>query len=164
MKTRLNLSGLAFSISLALSCPVCGFEVLSPESGTASFEITSPDDTVETLGKVSFVIDLSAEHDSLFELQIRHQGLLLSDGRPVTTFGYDKAGRVIVGAALPVTHVSVSGVSGDDATALFHNANNEVIAPNGNDIAPCSTWTSIRLTSAINRLIRHRLWGWMSPS
>lgn len=109
-------------------------EVEEPGIETATFEIRSPDDTVATLGKVDFLIDFQAEHDSLFDLKIRRGGLTLHDGRPITVFGYDKAAGIIVTASAPITNISVSGVQGKDVLALFHNSNNEIVAPHSSDI------------------------------
>jgi len=125
---------ISFISGLCLVCAAHAVEVIEPSVHTAQFNITSPDDTVATLGKVSIIIDLAAEHDSLFELQIRRKNLQLEDGRAVSVFGYNKEGGVIVAASAPVTHISVAGVQGKDILALFHNDHNEVIAPNKKDV------------------------------
>ena len=124
-----------FLLLFTLTPPAQALEVIEPGVTTARFEISSPDDTVATLGKVSFILDLSAQHDNLLELQIRRKGLTLADGRPVTAFGYNKESGIIVGSVAPVAHISVAGVQGQDVLTLFHNDNNEVLAPRKADIA-----------------------------
>lgn len=111
-----------------------GIEVIQPGVETADIEIHSPDDDVKTLGKVDIIIDLAAEHDSLFELKIRRANLKLADGRASSAFGYNQEGGVIVVAADPVTHISVTGVDKKKVFAIFYNAKNEIIAPRKKDV------------------------------
>ena len=105
----------------------------------ARFTLRSPDDGVPILGKVSFRLDLASEHDSLLELSIRRAGLILENEQPITRFGYSLAAGIIVGGTGPIDHISVAGVepngTGRQVLTLFHNASNEIIAPQAQDIA-----------------------------
>lgn len=126
---------LPFGIALALlSHTAYGLNVVAPAVETAKITIHSPDEDVATLGKVDFIIDLAAEHDSLFELKIRRAELKLKDGRKSSAFGYSQdAGIIVVGAA-PITHITVTGSKEKNVFVIFYNAKNEVIAPRSKDI------------------------------
>jgi hypothetical protein len=94
-----------------------------------SVTFTSIDDQVKTLGKVDFIIDLSASQDDVFELKLRRTKLSLQDGREVTAFGYHKEAGVIIGAVAPVSRVIITGEENDSILAQFYNTQNEIIAP-----------------------------------
>ncbi len=121
---------------ILLSSSAFAIEVKAPqELQTSEFEISDPDRFIGTLGKVDFIIDLSASHDDLLALKVRRSGLKLKDGRAFKTFAVHKEGGVIIIASGDVSHVSIASVEAGDVSALFYNANNGIIAPKPNDIA-----------------------------
>lgn len=122
---------LAFGLYAAQSLAI---EVIQPEPQTAEISISSPDDTVQTLGTVDFIIDWRSSNDTLAELKIRRQDLKLEDGRIVDVFAHDPISGMTVGASSPVSQVSIHTVQGEEILALFHNNQNEVIAPSSKDI------------------------------
>jgi len=111
-------------------------EVKAPqELQTSEFEISDPDRFIGTLGKVDFIIDLSASHDDLLALKVRRSSLKLKDGRSFKTFAVHKEGGIIIIASGEVSHLSIASVEGGDVSTLFYGANNEIIAPQAKDIA-----------------------------
>lgn len=126
---------LGLPLSLLVATQATAIEIIEPEiNAFEAITISSRDDQVSTLGEVSFIVDFSATHDDLFSLSIRRKNLRLQDDREVEVFAYDKGAGIIVAAAAPVSHISISGRNGAEISALFHNANNQVIAPAPADI------------------------------
>lgn len=123
-----------FLFLLFLGVNAHAIEVVTPKNQTAQFIIKSPDETVTTLGKVDFIIDFVSSNDSLKELKIRRQHLMLADGRPVTVYAYNEASGTILGATHPIAHISISAVQGKKVMALFYNEAYEVVAPDKKDI------------------------------
>lgn len=123
-----------FLILLSTSC--FAIEVKAPqELQTSEFEISDPDRFISTLGKVDFIVDLSASHDDLLALKVRRSDLKLKDGRAFNSFGVHKDAGIIIIAGEDVSHISIASINGNDASVLFYGKNNEVIAPKPNDIA-----------------------------
>lgn len=123
-------SYLAACIAALISVNTFALEVSEPKVPMAEkIVITSPDDFVLTLGKVNIFIDLAAEHDTLFELQLRRAELKLEDRRKSSAFGYSKSGGIVLIAGEPVTHISVTGVENGRVSAIFYNKDHEIIAP-----------------------------------
>lgn len=127
---------LALWLALLITTQADAIEIKQPDIEiTPNIAITSPDDDVLTLGKIEYFIDIGAEHDTLFELKTRREKLTLKDGRVSTVFGYDLTGKVIVIGVAPITRISVTGADDKAISAIFYNANNEVIAPKKENIA-----------------------------
>ena len=91
MNKQLN----ALIILGALASNAMAIEVITPqELQTSSIQIDDPDRHINTLGKVSFHVDLSASHDDLLALKVRRSNLKLKDGRSFTAFGVHKKAGV----------------------------------------------------------------------
>jgi len=131
MNIRLNVLLFCFCANSAFA-----IEVIEPqELQTSEFTISDPDKFIKTLGKVDFIIDLSASHDDLLALKVRRSSLKLKDGRSFKSFGVHKEGGIIVIAGGNVSHVSIASVQYSNASVLFYGKNNEIIAPKPSDIA-----------------------------
>jgi len=114
-------------------------EVISPQVQTAEIVIIDSNHEINTLGKVTFHVDLSASHDDLLALKVRRSDLRLNDGRKFSAFGVHKdAGLVVLGGG-NITHISISSVEDGDASVLFYGKGNSIISPKPNDIAVFDT-------------------------
>jgi len=128
----------------ALASNAMAIEVIAPqELQISSIHIDDPDRHINTLGKVSFMIDLSSSYDDLLTLKVRRSNLKLKDGRSFTAFGvHKKAGVIIVGGG-DIKHISVASVEGSqgkrDAQILFYGEDNQIISPKPKDVAVFDT-------------------------
>ncbi len=70
--------------------------------------------------------------------KVRSGRLVLPDGRPVTTYQYQKKNNLLIGGASPVSKISISKVdlknSGREVQVLFLNEKKETFAPLAKDI------------------------------
>lgn len=137
MKMRL----VAFGVCAAFFAQAHGFEIKSPDDlqDEASFSILSPDRHIETLGKVTYMLDLAASHDDVLSLKVRRSSLSLADGRPFRAFGVHKDANLIVIAGGRATHVSITNAHHDQLQVIFYDKDNQVIAPAPEDIAVFDT-------------------------
>ena len=125
---------------LVAACLCCAqiapaIEVQEPQSQILkSIEFSSIDDQLRALGAVKFIVDLGAARDDVFELKARREKLTLDDGRNITTFGYNEEAGVMIGAVSPISNVSITGKENGKILALFHDAENHIVAPNRNHI------------------------------
>ena len=127
------LLGLYSSVSPAI-------EVVTPqELQTSSIHIDDPDRHINTLGTVSFHVDLSASHDDLLALKVRRSDLKLKDGRSFTAFGVHKKSGVIIVGGGDIQHISVASIEGKEAQVLFYGKDNEIISPKPKNVAVFDT-------------------------
>jgi len=131
MNIRLNVLVFCFCANSAFAIEI----IVPQELQTSEFSISDPDRLISTLGKVDFIIDLSASHDDLLALKVRRSDLKLKDGRSFKSFGVHKDAGIIIIANDDVTHISIASIKSGEASVLFYGANNEIIAPKPSDVA-----------------------------
>jgi len=110
-------------------------EVIAPQVQKAEISIIDRNHEVNTLGEVTFHVDLSASHDDLLALKVRRSDLRLKGGRKFTAFGVHKEAGIVVLGGGNITHISIASVDDNDAGVLFYGKDNEVISPKPSDIA-----------------------------